>query len=125
MRVIEPKWEEVTDSEFLLNTYSEDPDEWVIYEKNEKGYYPSFIRYGKFVFDIGKKVNIEVADNGFIIKQGQNTYIHDGSYGFNDKIHELTYKIVEKERQLTEDEIQELIQFTLEVNAHFAKQSLE
>ena len=123
MKIITPDWKKVTEAEFKLDLWSGDPDEWLVYEQNEKGYYPSFIRYGEFIVDTGKKVTIEVAENGFIMKRGQNIYICGDKYDMEKRLHELTHKLIEKERELTEAEIQELISFTLEVNTHFAAQS--
>ena len=124
MRIIEPDFNDFDEAVIKLNTYSGDPDEWVIYEQNEDNvYYPSFLRYGDRVLDVGKKVTIEVATNGFIIKQGNNTSICENKWDLESIIRDLTNKTVEKERPLTEEEIEELVTMTLKINTHFAAQS--
>ena len=124
MKIIEPDFNDFAEAVIKLNTYSGDPDEWVVYEQNEDDvYYPSFLRYGDRVLDVGKKLTIEVATNGFIIKQGNNTSICESKWDLESRIRDLTNKTVEKERDLTEDEIEELITMTLKINTHFAAQS--
>jgi len=115
----------MTEAVVELTTYSSDPDEHLWYEQNEAGvYYPSFIRYGDRVLDVGKKVQIEVAHNGFIVKQGQNTYICENKWELESHIQNLTNKIVKKERDLSEEELEEadLETLTLRINTHFAAQ---
>ena len=124
MNIIEPDFNDFDEAVVKLSTYSGDPDEYVIYEQNKKGvYYPSFIRYGELVLDVGKKVQIEVASNGYIVKQGNNTHIFENKWDLEGSIHSLTRKTIEKERKLTEEEVEELITMTLKVNTHFAAQS--
>ena len=124
MNIVEPDFNDFVKAEVEITTYSGDPEEWIIYEQNKDGaYYPSFIRYGEKVLDVGKKVQIEVASNGFIIKQGTHTVICESKWDLESKVRELTNKTIEKERDLTEDEIEELITMSLKINTHFAAQS--
>lgn len=125
MRIIEPDFNDFDEAVIELNTYSGDPDEWVIYEQNESDvYYPSFIRYGEFVKDEGSKCTVETASNGFIIRKGKSTEICENKWELESAVYKFTHKIVEKERDLTEEETEELTTMTLKINTHFAAQSV-
>ena len=125
MNLIEPDFNNFVEAEIKIDTYSGDPDQWVIYEQNEKDvYYPSFIRYGEFAINTGAKVLVEAVENGFIIKSGGETRICEDNYTLETNMRKHMRKIVEKERDLTEDEVEELTTMTLKINTHFAAQSV-
>lgn len=124
MNVVEPDFNNFEEAVVQLSTYSGDPEEWIIYEQNDEDvYYPSFIRYGEIALDEGKKVQIEVVSNGFIARQGNKTLICDSKWSLETAVRNFTSKIIEKERDLSEDEKEELTTMTLKINTHFAAQS--
>lgn len=125
MRIEEPDFDTLVEAEVQVNHYSGDPEQWVIYEKNsDNAYVPAFLRYGESVIDPGKKLTIEVVLNGYLIRCGKESYVvSNDSWDLRRKVEDLTHKIVEKERDLTEEEMEELTTMTLKINTHFAAQS--
>lgn len=125
MRIEEPDFGKLTEAKIQFDNYSGNPDKWVIYEQDDNGvYFPSFARCGKYVINPGVKLTIEVVENGYLIRSGKKSYIvDDNNWELERTIKKITKKVIEKERELEEDEVEELTTMTLKINTHFAAQS--
>jgi len=111
--------------EIVLSDYGY-PKETLIFEANEKDVMtPSFVR----VIDTrpvpGRKINIEVADNGYVVKMGNQTKLATTDYNMRleSTINDFLNEEYDKERDLTESEQDDpdLQTWTLEMNVAYKK----
>jgi len=103
---------------------SSNPKKVLVYEANDKDVLiPSFVRVIKSMPNPGKKVTVEVAENGYIIKQDSSSRIATGDWGnrLDDALEFYLNKDVEEERDLTESELEDpdLTTYTLKMNTAY------
>jgi len=115
--------ENYEDYELILS--SSRPIEILVYEANEKDVMvPSFVRVTQSTPTPGRKISVEVADNGYVVKMGAKIKIATGDWGnrLEDAMEKFLNEDVETERPLTEHELEDadLVTYNLKMNTAYA-----
>ena len=98
------------------------PKKTIVYEANEKDVLvPSFIRQVDFVSCPKKKLEITVAENGFILKQGAIINVVTNDYNLDSEIKSMIYHEVDSEEKIDEEYLEdaELQTITLKFNTKY------
>ena len=112
--------EDYKNFELIIDTYYY-PKETIVYEldKDTDQMVPSFMRVIDSVPNPGRKLSIEVVENGYVISSGKRTIVSPNS-GYDDRLENVIPRFlnhdIESERPLTEHELEDSDEFTEKMN---------